>query len=171
MRFLSILILAAFATGCATTQSSTVRKTAQETPSHYSIDGLRLIDLTDIVVMNNNTQKNELPVQVGAVKEVDEWLYKMLAQETAADELVSRIYYAPAKADGTETYVVISKVMTNFNLNIVQTKKQGKKTVVSSTKVFEIVGANQQILELVKSPQENPEGYTVISASRKLFSF
>jgi hypothetical protein len=170
MRFLSILILAAFVTGCATTQSSTVRKTAQETPAHYSIDGLRLIDLTGIVIMNNNTQKNDLPVQVGVVKEVDEWLYKMLTQETAADELISRIYYAPAKADGTETYVVISKVMTNFNLNVVQTKKQGKKTV-TTTAIYEIVAANQQTLELVKSPQEKPEGFTVISASRKLFSF
>jgi hypothetical protein len=120
--------------------------------------------------MNNNTQKNDLPVQVGVVKEVDEWLYKMLTQETAADELISRIYYAPAKADGTETYVVISKVMTNFNLNVVQTKKQGKKTV-TTTAIYEIVAANQQTLELVKSPQEKPEGFTVISASRKLFSF
>lgn len=76
--------------------------------------------------MNNNSKANDLPAKVGVVKEVDEWLYKMLEKETGADSLLSRIYYAPAK-DGSEAYIVISKVMTNFNLNIVKSVKKGEK--------------------------------------------
>ena len=169
MKLFSALVLTVFITGCASTQSQTTRQTAQAAPAHYSAEGLALADLTDISVMNNNSKANDLPVQIGVVKEVDEWLYKMLEKETGADALLSRIYYDPGK-DGSETYVVISKVMTNYNLNIVKSVKKGKKTI-NTTTVYEIVGANEQNLEVVKDAQTNPEGYTVLSGSRKLFPF
>ena len=169
MKFVSALVLAIFVTGCATSQSPTARKTAQATPTYFSAEGLASVDLTDIVLMNNNSKANDLSVQVGVVKEADEWLYKMLEKETGADSLLSRIYYAPAK-DGSETYVVISKVMTNFNFNVVKSVKKGKKTLITTT-VYEIVSANEQNLEVVKDAQTNPEGYTVLNGSRKLFPF
>lgn len=169
MKFISVLVLAVFITGCATTQSSATREAAQTIPQHFSVEGFALVDLTDVVVMNNNSKANDLSAQVGVVKEVDEWLYKMLEKETGADSLLSRIYYAPAK-DGSEMYVVISKVMTNFNLNIVKSVKKGKKTILTTT-VYEIVSANQQNLEVVKDAQNSPEGFTVFNGAKNLFPF
>lgn len=169
MKYLSALVLSLFITGCATTQAPSSRTTAQAKLYHFSAEGFSLIDLTDIVIMHNNTRANDLMAQVGVVKEVDEWLYKMLEKETGADNLVSRIFYAPAK-DGSETYVVITQVMTNFNLNVIKSVKKGKKAVLSTT-VYEILSANQQFLEIVKNAQENPEGYTVNNGTGKLFPF
>lgn len=169
MKFISALVLAVFITGCATSHSPATREAAQTTPQHFSADGFALIDLSDIVLMHNNSKSNDLPDQVGLVKEVDEWLFKMIEKETGADTLLSRIYYAPAK-DNSETYVVITKVMTNFNLNVIKSVKKGKKSIYTTT-VYEIVAANQQNLEVVKNAQDSPEGYTVFNSRGKLFPY
>lgn len=167
MKFFSVLVLTALMFGCASEQQSPNRKTAQATPRYFTEEGFAHVNLSEVVVMNNNTRANDLSAKVGVVKELDEWLGNLLRKETGADKLLSNVFSAPANKDGIETYVVVTKVMTNFNLNVVTKDKKGKINVV----VYEIVNADKGFLEVVKNAQTNPEGYTVIGDSKDLFGF
>jgi len=170
MKFLALILLTLSITACVTSQRETAAVKGGSNQSHFDIESLRVINLTNIEIVNKEGI-NTFPYAVGPMASTSDTLLGALLEVTGADLIVSKVFTSNAQA-GSLVYVFITQEISEstgeakYKLNLVAKGKKALNLLVD----YDIVAVSSRTLDVINGPSDELE-HLKVNAAQSFFPF
>lgn len=164
MKILALILLTLATAACVTPQREMAATKDGVHQSHFNIESLRVINLTNITI-ENKEGINTFPYAVGPLTSISGTLLSALLEVTGADLIVSKVY-ASSMQSGSLVYVFITQEIAEntgeakYKLNLVNKTKKAFNLLVD----YDIVAVSSRTLDVVNGPSDELEHLKVRAA-------